>query len=235
MYIVRNEEQMAKGLFWLCMSVFLNAFGNALTVKAALGSAPWTAAGINISNATGLTVGNALIILGLVTLIADDLLRRRWNGIKDIFNFLYMLSFGYLIDFWLFLMQSVDVNGWFLRTVACVFGVLCIAAALSIYFRVNLVLHPFDDLLKILRENYLHGNVVLAQRISLGIPLTVGLSIGLFRHHLLGINLGTAVSFLCMGYFILFFDRFIHLHLDQKALSQRHLPHWGHRVKHSKA
>ncbi|MCO7175002.1 YitT family protein [Sporolactobacillus kofuensis] len=225
---------MSKGLFWLVLSVFLNAFGNALTVKAALGSAPWTAAGINISHAAGITVGNALIIMGIFTLIADDFLRHRWNGIKDVFNFLYMLSFGYLIDFWLFIMQAIHVNGGLFRLVACVSGVLCIACALSIYFKVNLVLHPFDDLLKILREKYLHGNVVRAQRISLGIPLTLGLSIGLFRHNLIGINLGTAISFLCMGYFILFFDRVIHLHLNREAMIW-HWPHWVHRIKHSKA
>jgi uncharacterized membrane protein YczE len=225
---------MAKGVFWLFLSVFLNAFGNALTVKAAFGSAPWTAASINISNATGLTVGNVLIIMGIIVLIADDLLRRHWNGIKDVFNFLYMLSFGYLIDAWLFVMQSVTMNGWVLRIIVCVLGVLCIAAALSIYFQVNLVLHPFDDLLKILREKYLKGNVVLAQRISLGIPLALGLSVGLFRHQMLGINLGTAISFLCMGYFILFFDRCIHLHLNREALTHWHIPHLFHHVKHSK-
>lgn len=218
---------IAKGV-WLIISVFLNAFGNALTVKAALGSAPWTAASLNLSNVFGITVGNALIIMGAVVLIADDLLRKHWNGIKDFFNFLYVLSFGYVVDLWLMLMQQIVISNLFGRVVICVFGILCIGAALSIYFRVNLVLHPFDDMLKILREKYLKGNVVLAQRISLGIPLTIGLSIGLIRHHLIGISLGTAISFLCTGYFILLFDKTIRLHLqDGKGVSarQRHLLH----------
>ncbi|MCL1632525.1 hypothetical protein M3N64_11405 [Sporolactobacillus sp. CPB3-1] len=226
---------MAKGLFWLCFSVLLNAFGNALTIKAAFGSAPWTAASINISYATGLTVGTVLVMMGSIVLIADDLLRRRWNGIKDIFNFLYMLSFGYLIDFWLFALQTFTISGWIVRIGVCVSGILCIAAALSIYFQVNLVLHPFDDLLKILREQYLHGNVVRAQRISLGIPLAIGLTISLFRHQFVGINLGTVISFLCMGYFILLFDHYIHLHINRDALTHWHRQHAFHRLKHSKA
>ncbi|RYL95893.1 hypothetical protein EWI07_01605 [Sporolactobacillus sp. THM7-4] len=206
---------MAK-LVWLSVSVLLNAFGNALTVKAALGSAPWTAAGLNLSDVFGVTVGNALIIMGFFVLLADDFLRRRWNKIKDVYNFLYVLSFGYVIDGWLFLMRHIGINGFVLRLAVCVFGVICIAAALSIYLRVNLVLHPFDDLLKILREKYLRGNVVVAQRISLGIPLTIGLAIGLIRHQIIGINIGTVFSFLCMGYFIVLFDKVIHLHLDKK-------------------
>lgn len=222
---------IAKGV-WLVVSVFLNAFGNALTVKAALGSAPWTAASLNLSNVFGITVGHALIIMGAIVLIADDLLRKHWNGIKDFFNFLYVLSFGYVVDLWLMLMQHIAFSNLFGRVGLCILGILCIGAALSIYFRVNLVLHPFDDMLKILREKYLKGNVVLAQRISLGIPLTIGLSIGLIRHHLIGISLGTAISFLCTGYFILLFDKTIRLHLqDGKGGStrQRHiLRHVGH-------
>ncbi|MFX3618972.1 MAG: YitT family protein [Sporolactobacillus sp.] len=226
---------MVKGM-WLILSVFLNAFGNALTVKAALGSAPWTAASLNLSNIFGISVGNALIIMGFIVLVADDLLRKRWNGIKDFFNFLYVLSFGYVIDLWLSLMHPVSFTNVFLRISVCVIGVMCIGAALSIYFRVNLVFHPFDDLLKILREKYLKGNVVLAQRISLGIPLTIALAIGLVRRQLIGINLGTAISFLCMGYFILFFDKMIRLHLNEKwAWHTPHLLHIGHRIKHSKA
>ncbi|GGL59679.1 membrane protein [Sporolactobacillus putidus] len=225
-------DLMAKGIVLLCLSVLLNAFGNALTVKAALGSAPWTAAGLNLSDMLGITVGNALIIIGFITLIADDLLRRRWNRMKDVYNFIYVLSFGYVIDGWLFVMQRVTVNGLFLRIVVCVIGVMCIGAALSIYFRVNLVLHPFDDLLKILRDNYLHGDVVLAQRIALAIPLSVGLTMGIVRHHLIGINLGTAISFLFMGYFILLFDKTIHLHLDRKWTFGFHRMDRVHSVKH---
>lgn len=222
----------AKGIVWLIASVLMNALGNALTIKASVGSAPWTAASLNLSSMSGLTVGNILVVMGFIVLIVDDVLRRHWNGIKDVFNFLYLLSFGYVIDAWLFVLQPVSVNSLILRIMICVVGLMCIGAALSIYFRVNLCLHPFDDLMKILREKYLHGNVVLAQWISLGIPLLISLPLGLFRHHLIGINIGTVISFLCMGYFILLFDRIIHLHLERKWTIGLHI---GHRVKHSKA
>lgn len=218
--------------FWLVLSVFLNAFGNALTVKAALGSAPWTAASLNLSHVLGITVGEALIIMGAVVLVADDLLRQHWNGFKDFFNFLYVLSFGYVVDMWLVVMRPLNFTNPAMRVALCVIGILCIGAALSIYFRVNLVLHPFDDLLKIIREKYLHGNVVRAQRIALGIPLVIGLTIGLMRHQLVGISLGTAISFLCTGYFILLFDKTIQLDRIHDRLAGWHLVHRPH---HSKA
>ncbi|WP_239984773.1 YczE/YyaS/YitT family protein [Sporolactobacillus pectinivorans] len=227
---------MAKGLVWLLVSVLLNAFGNALTVKAALGSAPWTAASLNLSSAFGITVGQALIIVGFIVLVVDDFLRGRRSLLKDFFNFLYVLTFGYMIDAWLLLMQHLAMNGFILRVAVCVLGIMCIGCALSIYFRVNLVLHPFDDLMKILREKFFHGNVVLAQRVSLGIPLAVGLSIGLVRHQLIGISVGTAVSFLCMGYFILMFDKILKLHLDRKwrfRLSAQRHGHHVHGVLHA--
>lgn len=219
---------MAKAIFWLCVSILLNGFGNAVTVKAALGSAPWTAAGLNFSNMFGITVGNALIIMSLIVMIADDCLRRRWNRMKDVYNFIYVLSFGYVIDAWLFVMQGITLHGFALRLVSCLFGVICIAAALSIYLRLNLVLHPFDDLLNILREKYLKGNVVLAQRISLGIPLAIGLSVGLVRHEIIGISIGTLFSFLCMGYFILLFDKMIPLRLHERWLPRFSHSRHGH-------
>ncbi|MBP3038792.1 hypothetical protein J9303_04640 [Bacillaceae bacterium Marseille-Q3522] len=202
---------MTQKLVLLFISIVLNAFGNALTVKAALGSAPWTAAGLNIANSLHISVGWALIILGTTTLLLDDLLRRRWNRMKDIYNFLYLLSFGYFIDIWLFIMQNIEMHTYFFRFFVCVAGIACIGAALSIYLRVNLVLHPFDDLLKILRDQYFHGNVVLAQRLALGIPLSISMLIWLITKNLVGINVGTIISFLCLGYFILFFDKWIHV------------------------
>ncbi|WP_141603842.1 YczE/YyaS/YitT family protein [Terrilactibacillus laevilacticus] len=207
---------MKKNIALLCLSILLNAFGNALTVKAALGSAPWTAAGLNISNLLHITVGNALILLGLLALIVDDILRKKWNKMKDIYNFLYLLCFGYFIDLWLLVLTKFHVNLFAFRLIVCVFGIMCIGCALSIYLRLNVVLHPFDDMLKILREKYFKGNTVIAQRLSLGVPLCIGLSIGFINHNIVGINIGTVISFLCMGYFIIFFDKRIHLTL-QKA------------------
>lgn len=222
----------AKSMVWLVVSVLLNAFGNALTVKAALGSAPWTAASLNVSSALGITVGQALIIAGGIVLIVDDFLRGHWNRMKDLFNFLYVLSFGYLIDAWLFVMQHMAVNGMIVRVTVCTIGILCIGCALSIYFRINLVLHPFDDLMKIMQEKFFHGHIVPAQRLSLGIPLAIGLAVGLIRHDLIGISLGTVISFLCTGYFIVLFDKLVKLHLD----SEWHLllpRHHGHKLAHA--
>jgi uncharacterized membrane protein YczE len=226
-----------KKMVWLAVSVLLNALGNALTVKAALGSAPWTAASLNLADTIGMTVGETMIIFGFVVLIADDLLRSHWKIRNDFFNFLYVLTFGYLVDAWLFVMQNLTIDGLILRLIVCVFGVMCIGCALSIYFRVNLVLHPFDDLMKIMRDKYFHGNVVPAQRLSLGIPLTIALTVGLLRHYLVGVNVGTLVSFLCMGYFIELFDKIIKLHLDRKwAMPIHPLRHMHHaHAAHSKA
>ncbi|WP_141430518.1 YitT family protein [Bacillus sp. 03113] len=206
---------MKQRIAWLCLSILLNAFGNALTVKAALGSAPWTAAGLNIAHFFHITVGWALILLGTVVLLVDDLLRKRWNKKRDIFNFIYLLSFGYLIDVWLFIMQHMQINVFVIRLIVCVIGVLFIGAAVSIYLRVNLVLHPFDDLLKIFREQYFKGNVVLAQRIALGIPLSISLLIWLLTKSIVGVNIGTIITFLCMGYFIMFFDKWIRIKIRE--------------------
>lgn len=209
---------MKRSIGWLCLSIVVNGFGNALTVKAALGSAPWTAAGLNIANLFNITVGNALILLGTIVLLVDDLLRRRWNKRKDIYNFIFLLSFGYFVDLWLFVLHGIPIDGYFIRLISCVAGLVCIGAGVSIYLRVNLVLHPFDDLLKILREKYFKGNVVMAQRLSLSIPLCIGLIIGLYDRDLVGINVGTLISFLGLGYFILFFDK--RIHLEKRGMKQ---------------
>ncbi|WP_445489136.1 YczE/YyaS/YitT family protein [Niallia sp. 03133] len=195
----------------LVFSIILNALGNALTIKVALGSAPWTAASLNVSKGLGISVGSATIIIGSIILILDDVLRRKFNRIKDLYNFLYLMSFGYIIDLWLLSMRNVEFHHFSFRLFLCIAGILMIGAAVSIYLRVDLVFHPCDDLLNILRRKYLNGNVIYAEIISLGLPLCISGIFGVVQNKIYGINIGTLISFMFLGFFIHFFDRTIQL------------------------
>ncbi|MFT8320614.1 MAG: hypothetical protein ABF649_06885 [Bacillus sp. (in: firmicutes)] len=215
----------------LIFSIVLNALGNALTIKAALGSAPWTAASLNVSMGLGISVGTATIMIGSIVLVIDDLLRRKFNKIKNLFNFLYLVSFGYIIDLWLFSMKHVEFNHFSFRLFLCIVGILMIGAAVSIYLRVDLVFHPCDDLLNILRHKYLNGNVIYAEIISLGIPLCISGAFGIVQNRIYGINIGTIISFMFLGFFIHFFDRTIQLNNRQIVQFE---PYWG-KKKHNES
>ena len=98
------------------------------------------------------------------------------------------------------------------------FGVFLIGTAISIYQRVNLVLHSQDDLFQIIRFKYVHGNAAVAMWLSYLPPTIFGLIVFLATGRIDNIGIGTIFAFLCQGSFTGWADKHVFPKLKHQAL-----------------
>ncbi|WEV54124.1 fructose permease [Leuconostocaceae bacterium ESL0723] len=205
---------LGAGLSYFVFSLIINSMGNVLTIvtsekvhPAFLGSAYWTAAqnGFNISFLGGNpgTLGFVFFVVGVIVAILNMILDRKVDLLRFGGNLVFMVLFSSLISIFASAFQAMPEA----RTLPMIllyvflnfFGVTLIAVAISIYQRVNYVLHPADDLMQILRFKYFHGNAGIAMWVSYIPPTIIGI-IALIAHpDFTNYGLGTIFAFLCQG------------------------------------
>ncbi len=66
-------------LIGLISGLILNAFGNALTISANMGSAVWTASAVNYSRWFNINVGAILFIIGFLNTVTNQILIKHWD------------------------------------------------------------------------------------------------------------------------------------------------------------
>lgn len=199
----------------LAVGLITNALGNGLTIASDMGSAPWTAAEVNLAQLFHLSVGMTMFIAGVLVAIANQLLIRQWDKWRFIGETIYIACFSYFIDVFLAFYNWIGIPHlnviW--RTILCFAGICIFCAAISIYQRANIVMHPNDDTTNILRFLYLKGHVGWAQLVNFLIPMAVILLVFLITHHISSVNIGTLLCILCNGPLIGIADRHVWLGL----------------------
>lgn len=208
---------MAQSIGFFALSIVVNSAGNVLTLVTSakihpsfLGAAYWSAAEANFGAAFHWNLFWAFLILGFLTAALNAVLIHHWDWKRIAGNMAFMVPFSALIqvfaDFFngkyaLFAgLPEAHGAGMVTLYVALNFlGVALIGTAISIYQRVNLVLHPADDLMQILRFRYFKGNAAKAMWASY-IPPTIMAIIALaITHSFVNFGLGTVFAFLAQG------------------------------------
>ena len=133
-----------------------------------------------------------------------------------------MLPFSLFIQWFANLFESLpQATSWvgdILYVLLNFFGVFLIGTAISIYQRVNLVLHSQDDLFQIIRFKYVHGNAAVAMWLSYLPPTIFGLIVFLATGRIDNIGIGTIFAFLCQGSFTGWADKHVFPKLKHQAL-----------------
>lgn len=210
-----------RSFLFFVISIMFNSVGNALTVSTNLGSAMWTASSVNLSHILPISFSLILFILSTMVIILNIVLLKRIDWNRIIGNFLFMVPYSYFIGLF---------NDWFIRfgignlslpwrILIDFIGVIFMAIAISIYQRVNWVLHPLDDFMQILRFKYFKGNPVLAQWTSYSIPIVFIIISVIMTHRISAINIGTIVIILFQGKLIGLADKYVfpklkHQHME---------------------
>lgn len=104
------------------------------------------------------------------------------------------------------------------RIVIDIFGILCVALATSMYQRANIILHPNDDFMQIIRFRYLKGNATLAQMVHYIPPVLIMLITVLVSKQIWAVNIGTLICLFFQGTFIGFFDKHVFTDLKHYGL-----------------
>ena len=138
-------------LVYFIFSIFLNSLGNALTVAINLGSALWTAAAVNLSKVMPITLSAMLILSGIIVIVTNIIILRRFDLKRVLGNLIFMVPFSWLVGVFevqLLKLHITQLPLWVQVILDCL-GVVLIAVAISIYQRVNWMLHPVDDLMPV--------------------------------------------------------------------------------------
>ena len=91
-----KELSNVRLLIYFIVSLMFNCLGNALTVALNLGSALWTAAAVNISDVTPVSLSMMLFIFGVLIIITNVILLNKIDVKRIIGNFIFMVPFSTL-------------------------------------------------------------------------------------------------------------------------------------------
>ncbi|WP_407893233.1 hypothetical protein [Lacticaseibacillus sp. N501-2] len=217
-----SVEKLSSGqLFGMFgFSLILNGFGNGMTVAMNLGSALWTSSAVNLSHAFNVSLLTILLLEGVAVVAFNAAVLRRIDWRRIAGNFLYMVPFSFLVSGFATLIKMTPLVALplALRVGLDLIGIMCIGCATSIYQRINVVLHPNDDFMQIIRFRFLHGNAAIAQPVSFLPPITIDILCVALTKQIYAINIGTLVSLVAQGAVIGFADT----HVFPK-LKHRHL------------
>ncbi|KID41109.1 hypothetical protein [Fructilactobacillus fructivorans] len=239
----KRTISMTASIMFFILSLIINSAGNVLTLVTTakihpsfLGSAYWTAAETNLGNAFHWNLFWAFLILGVAITILNAFLVGHWDWGRAIGNVIFMVPFSALIqvfdDFFMdgslpvigkvsFFAGFPEAKGWMMVVFYVLlnfFGVALIATAISIYQRVNLVLHPADDLMQILRFKYFNGAAGKAMWASYIPPTVMAVVAFAMTRQFTNLGLGTIFAFLFQGGITGLADKYVFPHLKHQAL-----------------
>lgn len=217
-YAVHNKAGLT--LFYFCVSLILNCLGNALTVSLNLGSALWTASAVNLAHATPLSLAWILLLEGLFAITLIILFTRTIDWHRILGNLIFLVCFAYLVGGLSRVLAKTTLGDLNLiwRIMLDCSGIILIAIAISIYQRVNVMLHPCDDLMQVIRFKFCRGNSTMGQLLSFSFPIVAILLTWLFTGQLYAVNVGTVFSLLLQGYFVGWADQHIFPQLKHRNL-----------------
>lgn len=216
-----NEDLSNVRLFvYFVVSLIFNCLGNAMTVSLNLGSALWTAAAVNISDDTPLSLSAMLFIFGVLIIITNVILLKKFDVRRIIGNLVFMVPFSALVGAFSPLLVNIGITELPLpvRVVLDCLGVVFISIAISIYQRINWMLHPADDLMQIVRFKFFKGNSSLAQFVVFLPPIAaIAVSYAL-THQIYAINVGTVFALLFQGSLVGVFDKLVFMDLKHRKI-----------------
>ncbi|AFT82158.1 fructose permease [Leuconostoc carnosum] len=202
-------------LSYFVFSLVINAAGNVLTVVTSqkihppfLGSAYWTAAsaGFNKSvfGGSNSMLGWVFFGVGVVVAVLNVVLQGHFDWRKFVGNIAFMVPFSLLISYFANIFSAIipdshSVGMTIFYVILNFLGVGLIAVAISIYQRTNLVLHPADDLMQILRFKYFKGSAAKAMWASYIPPTILAIIAVIIFPDFSNYGLGTVFAFLFQG------------------------------------
>ncbi|MBS7577144.1 MULTISPECIES: hypothetical protein [unclassified Enterococcus] len=214
MYKERNLSSF-EAVFFLIIAIGINALGMGLTVATNFGSAMWTASAVNIAQFLNLTLGLVLIIYGVIQIAVNCLLSQMVDYRRIIGNLIVVCFFGMLVAVFTHFFRLIGVPelSVTLRVILDIVGTFCVGIGISISQRINLLLHPWDELTNILRFKYFKGDPRKAQIVTFLIPLMIILILFFKTGRIAAVNFGTIFAFCFQGSVIGWSDNHIHKRL----------------------
>lgn len=132
------------------IGIFILTFGISLTIQSNLGTSPFDALLVGLSQNIGLTVGSWEFILAIILILFNSLLKRQQ---PEALGLVTAFITGIGIDLWLFLLHGlITPEIWYSQLICFISGLIVIGFGTAIYLHTNFAPIPVDRLTLIIQE-----------------------------------------------------------------------------------
>lgn len=206
------NKEMVKRYSLLIVSLFLSAFGVALTKHMELGVSPISSvANILSYQFPTLTLGTWLIIWNCILIIGQFLILRKDFRIIQLLQIPVSFLFGYFTDICMWCVSYLSIDTYGLRLLCVVIGVIILGLGVSLSVLANVIMNSGEAFVKaisdVTKKNF--GNVKVAFDI-LCVLLSIVLSLVFFESQIIGTREGTLITAVCTGIFVKLFTKQLH-------------------------
>lgn len=185
-------KQLSLRTLKLIWGLFLFALGVVLTIQANIGLAPWDAFSVGVSNITGITYGNVVILTGVGILIFIVLLKEK-IGLGTILN---TVLIGAISDILLGLKIIPVMDNFFFGLIMLLVGQIVISFGSYFYIGQGLGSGPRDSLMIALSKRLPHVSIGVIRGGIEGAALIIGWLLGA------KVGIGTIISVFGIGFII---------------------------------
>ncbi len=130
------------------LGLLILTLGIALTIQSNLGTSPFDALLVGLSQKIGLTVGSWEIILAIILIILNSLLKKQRPEVLGL-GTAFITGIG--IDLWLFLLP-ITPELWYSQLICFTIGLSAIGLGTAMYLYTNFAPIPIDRLTLIIQE-----------------------------------------------------------------------------------
>ncbi|WNS46037.1 YitT family protein [Paenibacillus sp. MMS20-IR301] len=143
--------------------IIILTFGVALTILADLGTSPFDALLVGLSEHVGLTVGSWEVLIACLLIGCNACLSRQR---PEMLGLITAFITGLGIDMWIFLLHKlIEPDLWISQAAAFALGMVTIGLGTAVYLRANFAPIPIDRLtlvlLKITKLNILYTRTII--------------------------------------------------------------------------
>ncbi len=132
------------------VGIFILTLGISFTIQSNLGTSPFDALLVGLSQNVGLTVGSWEIILAFILIGCNSFLKRQR---PEVLGSLTAIITGIGIDMWLFLLTNlITPKLWYSKVVCFGIGIVVIGLGTATYLHTNFAPIPIDRLTLIIQE-----------------------------------------------------------------------------------
>ncbi|WP_286058997.1 YczE/YyaS/YitT family protein [Bacillus mojavensis] len=132
------------------LGIFILTLGISFTIQSDLGTSPFDAVVVGLSNNVGLTVGSWEIIIAFILICCNSFLKRQR---PEVLGMLTAFITGIGIDMWLFLLHNwLTPDLWYSKVICFGIGLVVIGLGTATYLHTNFAPIPVDRLTFIIKE-----------------------------------------------------------------------------------
>lgn len=132
------------------LGIFILSLGISLTIQSGLGTSPFDALLVGLSEEVGLTVGSWEVLISVILLVCNAILTRKKPMLLGLVT-AFLTGIG--IDLWLFVVKNIIFLNALLSKLICFgIGLVLIGLGTAIYLQTTFASTPIDHLTLIIRD-----------------------------------------------------------------------------------